>query len=201
MVCALDFCHSHNVYHRDLKQEKLLLNEHINLKFLDFGRSDLPEQLRWHAGDRGAGGVLMDAGGRCAGGVEMERPLPVHVYSVEQRCKEASPPEHDEVWGGSECPLESRNESCLDWKQSPHRTAHCPAAACARKTPSPNSIMPVEGESQLLRMLLGRDVWVGNAHDGYAFRSEMVQVDEMLPSHHSDADDPVLFSRHWNTMI
>nr|GMD20538.1 CBL-interacting serine/threonine-protein kinase 5-like isoform X3 [Ipomoea batatas] len=67
MVCAVDFCH------RDLKQEKLLLNEHSNLNFLDFGRSDLPEQLRWDAGDRGAGGVLMDAGGRCAGGVEMER--------------------------------------------------------------------------------------------------------------------------------
>ncbi|KAL7223908.1 hypothetical protein ACSBR1_025384 [Camellia fascicularis] len=36
LVCAVDFCHNHDVYHRDLKPKKLLLDENGNLKVTDF---------------------------------------------------------------------------------------------------------------------------------------------------------------------
>ncbi|XP_019164483.1 PREDICTED: aurora kinase B-like [Ipomoea nil] len=81
MVSAVDFCNSRIIYHRDLKQENLLLNEHGNLKFLDFGLSTLPEQLRndglvytqYGTPAYVASEVLRWKGYGGAGGVEMER--------------------------------------------------------------------------------------------------------------------------------
>ncbi|GMI70189.1 SNF1-RELATED PROTEIN KINASE 3.8, CBL-INTERACTING PROTEIN KINASE 10, SOS3-interacting protein 1 [Hibiscus trionum] len=43
LICAVDFCHSRGVYHRDLKLENLLLDEHGALKVSDFGLSALAE--------------------------------------------------------------------------------------------------------------------------------------------------------------
>ncbi|GAB4841678.1 CBL-interacting serine/threonine-protein kinase 16 [Ancistrocladus abbreviatus] len=44
LICAVDYCHSRGVYHRDLKLENLLLDENGDLKVVDFGLSALPGQ-------------------------------------------------------------------------------------------------------------------------------------------------------------
>lgn len=46
LINAVDYCHSRDVYHRDLKPQNLLLDANGNLKISDFGLSALPQQLR-----------------------------------------------------------------------------------------------------------------------------------------------------------
>jgi 5'-AMP-activated protein kinase, catalytic alpha subunit len=46
LICAVDYCHSRDVYHRDLKLENLLLDENENLKVSDFGLSALADSKR-----------------------------------------------------------------------------------------------------------------------------------------------------------
>eukprot|EP00252_Welwitschia_mirabilis_P017578 TRINITY_DN3892_c0_g1_i12.p1 TRINITY_DN3892_c0_g1~~TRINITY_DN3892_c0_g1_i12.p1 ORF type:complete len:222 (-),score=32.08 TRINITY_DN3892_c0_g1_i12:1312-1977(-) len=41
LINAVDYCHSRNVYHRDLKPQNLLLDQNGNLKITDFGLSVL----------------------------------------------------------------------------------------------------------------------------------------------------------------
>ncbi|CAL9063079.1 unnamed protein product [Musa banksii] len=45
LVAAVDFCHRRGVYHRDLKLENLLLDEHGDLKVADFGLSALVDHV------------------------------------------------------------------------------------------------------------------------------------------------------------
>ncbi|KAK7279710.1 hypothetical protein RJT34_24767 [Clitoria ternatea] len=46
LICAVDYCHSRGVFHRDLKLENLLLDANGVLKVSDFGFSALPQQIR-----------------------------------------------------------------------------------------------------------------------------------------------------------
>ena len=38
LLRGLSFCHSHNVLHRDLKPQNLLINKNGELKLADFGK-------------------------------------------------------------------------------------------------------------------------------------------------------------------
>ena len=40
IVEAIDYCHAHNVVHRDLKAENLLLDANMDIKIADFGFSN-----------------------------------------------------------------------------------------------------------------------------------------------------------------
>jgi len=46
LISAVDFCHSRGVYHRDLKPETLLLDEHGKLKVSDFGLTAFADHLK-----------------------------------------------------------------------------------------------------------------------------------------------------------
>lgn len=46
LISAVKHCHSHGVYHRDLKLDNLLLDENDNLKVTDFGLSAVKNQIR-----------------------------------------------------------------------------------------------------------------------------------------------------------
>ncbi|XP_027925854.1 CBL-interacting serine/threonine-protein kinase 14-like [Vigna unguiculata] len=46
LISALKHCHSHGVFHRDLKLDNLLLDENGNLKVSDFGLSAVTGQIR-----------------------------------------------------------------------------------------------------------------------------------------------------------
>eukprot|EP00638_Chattonella_subsalsa_P005902 CAMPEP_0117741722 /NCGR_PEP_ID=MMETSP0947-20121206/5096_1 /TAXON_ID=44440 /ORGANISM="Chattonella subsalsa, Strain CCMP2191" /LENGTH=221 /DNA_ID=CAMNT_0005558061 /DNA_START=33 /DNA_END=695 /DNA_ORIENTATION=+ len=50
LICALEYCHSQGVYHRDLKPQNLLFGENFQLKIADFGLAsvslkDAPESF------------------------------------------------------------------------------------------------------------------------------------------------------------
>ncbi|XP_047334706.1 CBL-interacting serine/threonine-protein kinase 14-like [Impatiens glandulifera] len=46
LISAVGYCHSHGVFHRDLKLENLLLDENWDLKVTDFGLSAVRDQIQ-----------------------------------------------------------------------------------------------------------------------------------------------------------
>eukprot|EP00808_Paulinella_micropora_P030927 g66398.t1 len=53
LICGLEYIHSKGIYHRDLKPENLVLDQHFNLKMVDFGLAALLSEhgsQRLHSG-------------------------------------------------------------------------------------------------------------------------------------------------------
>eukprot|EP00826_Nyctotherus_ovalis_P015686 TRINITY_DN14481_c0_g1_i1.p1 TRINITY_DN14481_c0_g1~~TRINITY_DN14481_c0_g1_i1.p1 ORF type:complete len:212 (+),score=42.90 TRINITY_DN14481_c0_g1_i1:83-637(+) len=53
ILSALKYCHSHNIVHRDIKLENVILDDSLNVKLIDFGFSAFelpPKKLRTFCG-------------------------------------------------------------------------------------------------------------------------------------------------------